>query len=124
MKDFRTALSCELAAVPAPPLGDVVRAAVRDGRRGRRLRELGAVAGSAVALAGLAVVLALLPAAADGSPRPAGGVVVTPSSAPPTASPLPRLPARAEAVLRWAPRRLRPCRLHPVRPAGRWWRCR
>ncbi|MFH8387371.1 hypothetical protein ACH4E7_41800 [Kitasatospora sp. NPDC018058] len=54
MDDFRTALSDELSGLAAPPLGDLVAAATRQGRRVRRKRAVAAAA------AVVAVVTALL----------------------------------------------------------------
>ncbi|MDH6134532.1 hypothetical protein P3T37_003935 [Kitasatospora sp. MAA4] len=57
MKDFRSDLSDELSALAPPPLGDIVGAAASSGRRTRRIRAISAVVGSAVAMAGVAVLL-------------------------------------------------------------------
>lgn len=50
MNDFRTDLGDELSMLSAPPLGDIVGAAARSGRKVRRVRRVGSVVGSAVAL--------------------------------------------------------------------------
>lgn len=57
MKDFGKDLDEELSSLDAPPLGDLVGEAVRQGRRVRRRRAVGAVVGSALAVAGTALLL-------------------------------------------------------------------
>ncbi|MFJ8041155.1 hypothetical protein ACIRBX_11685 [Kitasatospora sp. NPDC096147] len=56
MKDFRADLDGELALLDEPPLGDLVGQAVRQGRRVRRRRAAGALAGSVLAVAGVVMV--------------------------------------------------------------------
>ncbi|GGQ94893.1 hypothetical protein [Kitasatospora griseola] len=93
MKDFRLDLSDELSALTPPPLGDIVAEATRKGRRARRVRTIGQVSGSALALAA-AVVLAAghLPGTANdtasGTVGPAaGGTPALAAPAGPTPSP-------------------------------------
>ncbi|MFJ8444288.1 hypothetical protein [Kitasatospora griseola] len=93
MKDFRLDLSDELSALTPPPLGDIVEEAARKGRRARRARAIGQVAGSALALAAVVLAAGQLPGtgngnglvgpAAGGTPALAAPVGATPS---PTAS--------------------------------------
>ncbi|MFF0393615.1 hypothetical protein ACFYS8_33680 [Kitasatospora sp. NPDC004615] len=92
MKDFRTDLSDELTALTPPPLGDVVAEATRKGRRARRVRTVGQVAGSALAMAAVAVLVGgqlhgagggngLVGPAAGGAPALAASAASTPSPA-------------------------------------------
>ncbi|WP_051811905.1 hypothetical protein [Kitasatospora sp. MBT63] len=78
-EDFRATLNDELAEHIAPPLGDLVAVAARRGRRVRRMRAVGAVAGSAVVLA-TAGVFVLGPYGAG--PRQAAPVVSAAGQAP------------------------------------------
>ncbi|WP_035794138.1 hypothetical protein [Kitasatospora mediocidica] len=89
MKDFRSDLSDELSALAPPPLGDIVGAAASRGRRTRRLRAVSAVVGSAVAMAGVAVLLGGPLSTAGGSTVPvsAAAAPLPSSSATPNAAP-------------------------------------
>jgi hypothetical protein len=93
MKEIRSQLSEELATGNQPPLGDLVPAAIRAGRRAHRRRRAGTLSGSAAALATAAVLVAgwlqpagpdvpvaaaaALPAAGSGTAAPAPGTVPT-----------------------------------------------
>ncbi|MFI5528297.1 hypothetical protein ACIA8O_07005 [Kitasatospora sp. NPDC051853] len=95
MKDFRRDLDEELSSLEAPPVGDLVGQALRQGRRVRRRRTLGAVAGSALAVAGVALLL-------GGPLRPhVGGAAATEVVAAATPSPAPvvRQPTTGAALL-------------------------
>lgn len=90
--ELRALLRADLGDERPPPLGDVVGAALRDGRRIRRRRRL-ATAGSAGAVFVIAAVAAVAVASAPGRP-PALPVAVAPAgspsaSVPPSASPSP-----------------------------------
>ncbi|WP_104814197.1 hypothetical protein [Kitasatospora sp. MMS16-BH015] len=87
--DFRSELSEEMSALTPPPLGDLVVEAARKGRRTRRLRAAVQVTGSALALAGVAVLAtgALRTAGPAQAVGPAAGG--TSASATPTAAPTP-----------------------------------
>ncbi|KJK57829.1 hypothetical protein [Saccharothrix sp. ST-888] len=74
MDDFREVLSDELSLEPPPPLlGGMIEEAARAGRRTRRVRMWTAVAGSATAIAVVAVLLGVVtnkgPAAGGGPAR-------------------------------------------------------
>ena len=98
-EDLRALLRADLGAERPPPLGDVVGAAIRDGRRIRRNRRWAAVAAVA-AIAGLAAVAAVTLGAGGVARRPAAIAVAAPG---PVLSPVsvPLIPAhpagRAEA---------------------------
>lgn len=82
MNDFRTDLGDELSTLSAPPLGDIVAAAARNGRRTRRTRGISAAIGSALALT---AVVALAGGALGGAAHPtqlgaAAGPAATPGS--------------------------------------------
>ncbi|MER5641327.1 hypothetical protein ABT095_30825 [Kitasatospora sp. NPDC002227] len=100
MKDFRSDLSDELSALTPPPLGDLVAEATRKGRRARRVRSVGQVAGSALALTAVAVLFGgqlhgtggkgeLAGAAAGGTPAATATASPSPKAATATASPSP-----------------------------------
>jgi hypothetical protein len=80
-EELRALLVDELSAEQRPPLGDIVPAAMRDGRRMRRNRRFAAI-GSGTAVAAVVVVAASLagPAATGGSGNP------VPAAAPPAAA--------------------------------------
>ncbi|MFD7639677.1 hypothetical protein ACFV4P_03400 [Kitasatospora sp. NPDC059795] len=95
MKDFRLDLSDELSELTPPPLGDVVAEATRKGRRARRVRTVGQVAGSALAMAAVVALAGsqlhgtgggngLVGPAAGGAPAPivSAGPSSTPSPTP------------------------------------------
>lgn len=98
-EELRSLLRDELGAERPPPLGDLVGAAVRDGRRIRRRRRLAAL-GCGTAVAGVMAVAVALggPYGAAPGPQP-----VPAASRVPDASPSPaggaRVPATPEAML-------------------------
>ncbi|MGK5681485.1 hypothetical protein [Actinoplanes sp. URMC 104] len=101
-EDLRALLRAELDEQRPPPVGDLVGAALRDGRRIRRRRRLGAAgAGAAGALA----VVLFGSLAAHSEPRRAPGLEVAapaqpesaPAAGPESARPEPAAPGRAEA---------------------------
>jgi hypothetical protein len=78
-EELRTLLADELSAEQRPPLGDIIPAAMRDGRRMRRNRRFAAI-GSGTAVAAVVVVAASL-----AGPAATGGVgTKIPAAAPPT----------------------------------------
>jgi len=102
--ELRALLRADLDAERPPPIGDIVGAAIRDGRRRRRNRRLGAVGAWAVVAGALAIVLvsgmglaarpdAVLPAA--GEPSPAEPSPAEPSPAESAA--LPSVPATTQS---------------------------
>jgi hypothetical protein len=93
-QDLRAKLADELSATPEPPIGDLIDAALRRGRRLRTVRRLQA---GAAALLGLTV----LTVAAVTLPDALGGRGSEPVAAPPALrqSPRPRVPATPAGLL-------------------------
>ncbi|MCP2310616.1 hypothetical protein [Kitasatospora paracochleata] len=89
MNDFRTALARELSDQGAPPLGDLVATATRDGLRVRRRRNLAALGGSAAALAAAVLVLLVGPLGPAQSARVAAGPAGTSAGPTPGTGPGP-----------------------------------
>ncbi|MDH6113292.1 hypothetical protein P3T36_001824 [Kitasatospora sp. MAP12-15] len=100
MNDFRTDLGDELSMLSAPPLGDIVGAAARDGRRTRRVRGFGAAVGSALALTAVVALAGgalgstgqhtaeLSAAAGPAAPVSAPGSAPVPAPASPSTTPV------------------------------------
>lgn len=82
--EMRRLLADELARQPAPPIGDLIEASIRQGQRRRRLRRAVA-AGMAMAGAAVATVVALLAPTVLGVGPPAPDGMVAAPSAPETA---------------------------------------
>jgi hypothetical protein len=106
-EELRGLLRDELAAERPPPLGDLVAAALRDGRRIRRRRRLAALGGGTAVAAVLAVTVGSgspsgllttpLPAATAAAPADADGLPPAEAADLPPAPPAPPAAAAAKA---------------------------
>jgi hypothetical protein len=104
-EELRTLMRSELSAERPPPLGDMVGAAMRDGRRIRRVRRFGVAGAGAAVLGVIALTATLLPglgsSAAPVQPTGAGPGAVVEPAVPPSAvpvTPLPSSPGAADLV--------------------------
>ncbi|MFE0459107.1 hypothetical protein ACFW1A_07565 [Kitasatospora sp. NPDC058965] len=96
MKDFRSDLSEELASQDPPPLGGLVPAAIRGGRRTRRIRRAGGLTGSMAALTAAGLLLGGPLSTADRSTVPAAAAAAL-SAGPSAAGPSPAGPSPASS---------------------------
>ena len=94
-EELRSLLRDELSAERPPPLGDLVGAAVRDGRRIRRRRRVAAFGGGTAVAGVLAVAVALGGPYGTTAAPPSGGERAAASAAPAAD----RVPATPEAML-------------------------